>query len=279
MNVTTGVFNSISKAEDAYNALIKAGVDPDKIGVVVCDAEKGKKLGSDLRRDFKRDEMPKTVVDRGAIYCRFSQPYIDTLRQSSMPSDAVDWYQHHLDRGDILTVIVTGEGMSFVDHIIHENGGILYPGTFMDEHPAATTDKIFVPIIEEELVVEKATHELGEVDISSESTSRTVEVPTTVMHEEVRVERHQLDRPMSVEEYKTKVHTEAGVVRMPVVEEELRVMKKPVIREEMVITRVPITESRTVREKLQHTEPHVETHGDVHVEQMTEEEKKRRPAA
>ena len=223
-------------------------------------------------------------MDPNAISGRFSQQYLDTIRASNLPSDAADWYKRHLDAGDILAVIVTGEGMSFVDSIIHEHGGILYPGSFTEGRQGVrgmetATDRIFVPIIEEEVTVEKSKHEVGDVEVSPESTARTVDVPTTVMHEEIRVERHLLEHAMSVEEYKTKVHTESGVVRMPVVEEELRVMKKPVIREEMVITRVPVTESRTVHEQVQHTEPHVETHGDVHVEKISEEERKRRPAA
>ncbi|MHB0935347.1 MAG: YsnF/AvaK domain-containing protein [Armatimonadota bacterium] len=288
MNVATGVFRSVDEARDAYRALQKANFDEDTIGLVVCDREMGKRLSSDLHRDFHVDETPDQAVG-GAVYCKFSDQYQDTIRMSNLPEDALDWYRGHLNRGHILLIVQVGDRMSDADRIIHEHGGILYQEQFGQERMTqprretreveTTGGVIYVPIVEEEVMLEKTAHQVGEVEVSSETTSQQVEMPATVMHEEIRVERRTLDRPMSVDEYREKVQTSSGTVRMPVVEEELRVMKKPVIREEMIITRVPVSESKTIREQVQRTEPHVETEGEVHIEKRDVQEKKRRPAA
>lgn len=290
MNIVTGVFNSVDRAKEAFHTLEQAGFDHGNIGLVVCDQGKGTALSSDMHREFRRDDTPGSLMGN-AVFCHLSDRYMDNIRKSNLPDDAIDWYQMHLDRGDILVIAQVGERMQDVERIMHDHGGILYKESFGEERATTTTrpmaretrtteataNTVFVPIIEEEVFVEKATHQTGQAEVASMTTEETVDVPTTVMHEVVRVERRKLDHPMSVDEYREKVHTESGTVRMPVVEEELQVMKRPVIREEMVIIRTPVQETKTVHEEVQHTEPHVETKGDVHVE--GEEKGKRRPAA
>lgn len=107
--------------------------------------------------------------------------------------------------------------------------------------------------------------------VVEEPGTRLVEVPASVMHEEVRVERRQLDRPLRPDEY-GGVKTEGNVVRVPIVEEEVHVIKEPMVREELVITRVPVTEQRTMRESVQRVEPRVEP-------AQPPPEERRRPAA
>ena len=286
MNVATGVFNSVERAKDAYDALVTADFDKNDIGVVACDRSKGEALASMIDRDYSPDKVPSKGVG-GRVYCRLADDYEDTIRDSNLPDRAVNWYQGHLDRGDILLIVRVGDRMGDADRTIHEHGGILYDEEFrepgmrrseMAQTRMTAPGATYVPIIEEGVYLEKTAHEVGEVEVSPETTMETVEMPATVMHEEIRIERRKLDTPMTPEDYRKRVDGQSGTVRMPVVEEELRVMKKPMIREEMVITRVRIPESKTIREQVQHTEPKVETHGDVHVEE-TGEVKKRRPAA
>ncbi|MHB0937712.1 MAG: YsnF/AvaK domain-containing protein [Armatimonadota bacterium] len=259
--------------------------------MVVCDQEMGQALAADLDRGFRPDETPDDVVG-GPIYCQLPDQYTDTIRLSDLPEEALDWYRGHLDRGHILVIVQVGDRMSDADRIIHEHGGILYQETFGREERTATKPAprearevettegmVYVPIIEEEVTLEKSAHQVGEVEVSTETTSREVEVPASLRHDEVRVERRKLERPMTVDEYHAQVQTASGTVHMPITEEELRVMKKPVVREEMIVTRVPVSESKTVREQVQRTEPRVETEGEVHIEQKDIEGKKRRPAA
>ncbi len=107
--------------------------------------------------------------------------------------------------------------------------------------------------------------------ITSETTQRNVDIPTTVTHEEIHVERRLLEHPLSPEDYQGRKLTD-GEICMPIVVEEVRVVKHPMIREEMVVTRVPVTEQESIRETVTHTEPHVETTGKVelHDERTTE---------
>lgn len=292
MNIATGVFTSVQQAEEAWRALNDAGFSSDHIGLAVCDQSKAQMLASDLKRDFRSDATPSGVFDDRAVYCRLSDNFVDTVRSSNLPDEAVDWYQMHLKQGDILEIVDVGDRMDDADRIIRDHGGMLYldqqgrtgaemQGTRDMRETARTEspDTVYVPLIEEEVSVEKVQRNVGEVEISTEFSRETVDLPTTITHEEIRVERHRLDQPLSVDEYKNRASTEPGIIRMPVIEEEVRVVKRPIIREEMVVTRVPVTERQTLHETVQHTEPHIETHGKVKVEDTTTEGKKRRPAA
>ena len=126
MNVATGVFSSVTTAEEAYNALCAAGFDADDIGLVVCDQTKGTALAADLRRDFKPNDAPNHVIDDDAVYCMWSEDFVNTVRKSDLSDNALNWYRLQLGQGNILEIIDVGDRMDDVDRIIHEHGGTLF---------------------------------------------------------------------------------------------------------------------------------------------------------
>lgn len=289
-----------------------AGFDDSDIGFVVRDRNKGMALANDLNREYKSGDTPRHVISDDEVYDRFSDDYVDTVHRSNLPDEAVDWYRQHLDQGEILEIVNVGDRMADADRIIREHGGMLYVdqgrhAEAMPQQPATTgamttgptkpetmgttatpetttraetgTNEVRLPVIEEEVMVEKAQHKVGEIEVTSETSRMNVDLPTTLTHEEIRVERRKLDRPLTPDEYKGGVSAEQGTIRMPIVEEEVRVTKRAIIREEMVVTRVPVAKSETLHETVMHTEPHLKTTGEVEVQNLTEQERKRRPAA
>ncbi|MHB9131520.1 MAG: YsnF/AvaK domain-containing protein [Armatimonadota bacterium] len=285
MKVVTGVFDTVGRAEDTIKALLDAGISDDDIGVVVRDSGKGATIADDLGREYASGATPprEVVTSRSTVWDRFPEMYTDVVHRGGLPADAMDWYGNHLNQGHILVIVNAGDRLDRVTQIMRDRGGYLYGaarGT--TERMAETTTRtaqegeVRLPIVEEEATVEKVRHQVGEVTVSSETTSRSVEIPAVVMHEELRVERRKLDHPVHPDEYKG-MQDEKGVLRMPIVEEEVRVTKYPVVREELIVTRVPVEEQQTLRETISRTEPHIETTGDVEIERK--EEGKQRPAA
>lgn len=289
MNVATGSFYDVQSAEGAINALKGANYPIDHIGVVVHDHQKGTMIARDLRRRYMTEAPPRdTVISDTVVYDRLPDGFTDLIHRSELPDDAINWYRQHLDQGKVLVTVDVGDRMTDADRIMMDHGGMLYRhGEMRREERMTTTEmraptetprmgEVHMPVIDEEVLVEKARHQVGQVEVTSETTAHTVEVPTTITHEEIRVERRKLDHAMTPAEYQGST-TEKGVIRMPIVEEELRVTKTPVIREELVVTRLPVTEQETLRETVMHTEPHVETTGEVEVHE--ERPGKERPAA
>jgi uncharacterized protein (TIGR02271 family) len=278
----------VDRAENAVRALLDAGFSDDDIGVYVHDSTKGGRLADDLGREYASGTVPPSdvVADRATVYDRLGDRFKDIIVRAPMPDEAIGWYDNHLDRGDILVTVVAGDRMDDAKRIIQDHDGVLYhhEEPMREARPVTetrtTAEELHVPVIDEEVVVEKETRKVGEVVVTSQTSQETVDIPTTVTHEEIRVERRKLDRPLTPDEYKGAT-TKEGQIRMPIVEEEVHVMKNPVIREELIITRVPVSERKTFHETVMHTEPGVEATGDVEVEGLTEEERKRRrrPAA
>jgi len=294
--IIAGVFNTVGHAEDAVKALLHNGFSDDSIGVVVHDTEAGPVIADDLGREYRSGVNPPEheITSPSDVYRTMPGGFVKAVREGEMRDEGLDWYRQQLDAGRIMVIVNAGTRMDDAMRILQEHGAMGYPGgqrmatpprmeermekPSREERVETTGEEIHIPVIEEEVTIEKTAHRVGEVEVSSETTSRTVDIPTSVTHEEVRVERRKLDHPMHPDEYKA-IGPEKGVTRMPIVEEDVRVIKEPIIREELVITRVPVTERETLHETVMHAEPHVETTGDVEIRGEEKREEKRRPAA
>ncbi len=117
-----------------------------------------------------------------------------------------------------------------------------------DLNARATTDltdrdTIRVPVMEEQLNVEKQAHQAGEVQVHKEVVTEQVNIPVEVSREEVVVTRHAVDRDLAPGE------TTLGgdeVLRVPVMEETVTVTKTPHVVEEIEIGKTRTTEQQTV---------------------------------
>lgn len=278
-------FKSVNSAEKAIRALLHNNFADGDIGVVVHDSEKGAAIADDLGREYLSGEPRPTdpLTSRSNVYEQVPSGQMDGVHKEH-GTDIDSWFHDHLRAGDILVAVNAGDRSNDAMHILGDNGGDLFmrrgdTGTRATTKTGTTTrtvmDEMHVPVIDEEVLVERTSHQVGEVSVTSETTRDQVEVPTTVTHEEIRVERRRLDHAMTPEEYHG-MEDVTGTIRLPIVEEEVHVTKTPVVREELVIKKLPVTETKTVAEDVMHTEPHVETHGDV---RMREERGGERPAA
>lgn len=108
----------------------------------------------------------------------------------------------------------------------------------------STTDRdtIRVPVVEEEINVQKNMRQAGEVQVHKDVVTEQVNVPVEVSREEVVVTRHAVDRDLAPGE------TTLGddVVRVPVMAENVEVNKTAHVVEEIEINKQRVTEQQNV---------------------------------
>lgn len=111
-----------------------------------------------------------------------------------------------------------------------------------------------VPVVEEEIAVEKHMREAGEVVIRKEVHTETKQIEVPVVREEVHVERRAVNQPASGAVADLNDET----IRVPVREEEIAVTKRPVVREEVRVTRTPHVEQRAAEATVRREEVEVD---------------------
>ena len=121
-------------------------------------------------------------------------------------------------------------------------------------------DTIRVPVVEEELNVSKDRHQAGEVGVSKHVVEEQVNVPVSVSHEEVHVERHAVDRPLR--EGETLIG-ENETIKVPVMEETVAVSKDAHVVEEIEITKERVTEQQTVSDTVRREEVDIDNSGNI----------------
>ena len=105
--------------------------------------------------------------------------------------------------------------------------------------------QIRVPVHEERLEVEKVQGQMGSVDVRKTVETEQVNVPVELHHEEVTVDRVNVqDRPVAASEVANAF--QEGTVRVPVRGEEAVVEKEAVVTGEVVIGREVETERQTI---------------------------------
>jgi len=110
---------------------------------------------------------------------------------------------------------------------------------------AMTEGEIRVPVREERLDVEKRQGETGAVEIQKDVVREQVDIPVTLRHEEVTIDRVDVpDRPIAVGDAPDAF--KEGTIRVPVRGEEAYVRKEAVVTGEVVIDRDVVTENQTI---------------------------------
>ncbi|HEY3377981.1 MAG TPA: DUF2382 domain-containing protein, partial [Armatimonadota bacterium] len=226
--VIAEVFQRAEDAEQAIRDLIHTNFTDDKIGVVVHNRDIGPDLADDLGREYRSGMNPPAheMTSPSDVYETLPGGFVEALQRDNTPADAPQWFVSQLDAGKILVIVDADTRSDDATRILRNHGGLGYPGTSSARPamaatpmPAPTTttttgrEELHVPVIEEEVTVEKVIHEVGTVEVMSDTTTETVEVPTTITHEEIRVERKKLDHPLRPDEY-TGSTGEQGVIRM-----------------------------------------------------------------
>ena len=104
-------------------------------------------------------------------------------------------------------------------------------------------DHIRVPVMEEQLNVQKTMQQSGEVAVHKHVIEEQVNVPVEVSREQVTIERHATDRPLQAGE---TLLNDGDVIRVPVMEETVNVTKSAHVVEEIEIGKTRTTEQQNV---------------------------------
>ena len=122
---------------------------------------------------------------------------------------------------------------------------------------AGTQQEVRVPLVEEELEVEKRNKEVGEVRIHKDVTTVEKNITVPVTREEVRVERVPASGDAAAASFRE------GETRVPIREEEVEIHKRPVVREEVRVTKTAVEEEQRVKEQTRKEEAEIEERGEV----------------
>jgi len=123
-------------------------------------------------------------------------------------------------------------------------------------------DRLVVPLIEEELLVNKEWKQAGEAVIRKRVETTTESVPVELLHEEVHVDRVPVNRVLADGE-NAAPWQDGDVLVVPVIEEELIVMKRRVVREELRITKQRLVRQETVQDTVRKERIDIDTAGQV----------------
>ncbi len=110
-----------------------------------------------------------------------------------------------------------------------------------------------VQLAAEELHVDKARQQAGEVEIHKEVVEEQVEIPVTLQHEEVVITRHAVNRDLAPGERVADMN-EDEVVRIPVTQEVANVTKTAHVVEEVEVGKRVVSEDQTVSGTVRHEE-------------------------
>jgi uncharacterized protein (TIGR02271 family) len=130
-----------------------------------------------------------------------------------------------------------------------------------------------IPLRDEEIEVRKHREKVGEVVIRKDvvEEQRTIDVPVT--REEIKIERHTVDRP--AEGPMPSPGHEEEVLRVPVYEDVVDVEKRQHVHEEVVVSPEDVTTHEHVTETIRREVPELETTGEarkfIHEEDKIEE--------
>jgi uncharacterized protein (TIGR02271 family) len=114
---------------------------------------------------------------------------------------------------------------------------------------AVAGGEVRVPVHEERLDVEKRQGEMGAVEVRKDVITEQVDVPVTLRHEEVNVNRVDVpDRPIAVGDAPDAF--KEGTIRVPVRGEEAVARKEAVVTGEVVIDRDVVSENQTVSDTI-----------------------------
>ena len=116
-----------------------------------------------------------------------------------------------------------------------------------------------IELREEEVVPTKQTVQAGEVEVRKTVQEEQREVPVNLRHEEVYIDRHEVDQPVTGEVGELTDET----IRVPVYEEQAHLEKRGRVAEEVVIGKDVEQERQTLTGTVRREEVDVDLEGDV----------------
>lgn len=125
---------------------------------------------------------------------------------------------------------------------------------------ANNEDETRVQLREETLSANKRSTEAGQVEVRKTVHEEQREVPVTLRHEEVTLERHAVDRPLEEGEI-TDMQDE--VIRVPIYQEQAELHKQARVSEEVVIGKDVVEEQQTLTGTVRKEDVDIDRAGNV----------------
>ncbi|MDQ0243328.1 uncharacterized protein (TIGR02271 family) [Bacillus fengqiuensis] len=147
-----------------------------------------------------------------------------------------------------------GKMVLLIDTDIADNSSVYEQ---MSETPYETEEQKAVRLREEQLNITKERVQIGELQLRKEviEEQRTIHVP--LIREEVYVER----RPVTDGKYDGSPITGEETIRVPITEERIKVTKRPVVVEEVVVGKRKVQETKQVQDTIRKEEARIERSG------------------
>jgi uncharacterized protein (TIGR02271 family) len=127
---------------------------------------------------------------------------------------------------------------------------------------ATDDDRLVVPLVEEQLLVNKEWVEAGAAQIRKQVETTRQTIPVELAHEEVHVERVAVNRELPGGEAPAP-RQEGDTLVIPVVEEEVVVMKRLILREEVRVTKRRVSRQEEVSDVVRREHINIEGIGNV----------------
>src|SRR5438874_1376896 len=259
--IVVGVFRERALAEQAVDELRHAGFRDDQIRYSGKGAMAGGLLET-LMSKFSGQED-------GSVF--------DALTEQGIPKDEIEYYQHEYERGSAIVTVQSYGRQQEASVILSRFGA--YDARSRAEY---MQDARTIQLREEVLQPRKHPVEIGEVFIRKVvvTEERTITVP--VMREELVIERRSIatdsvdasDQLSNRPDLPDNQHQPIGklveigegeVIRIPIRTEQVMIEKRPVVIEELVVGKRHVQETRRFSGTVQREVPHIEREGNVNI--------------
>ena len=259
--IVVGVFRERALAEQAVDELRHAGFRDDQIRYSGKGAMAGGLLETLMSKFSGQGD--------GSVF--------DALTEQGIPKDEIEYYQHEYERGSAIVTVQSYGRQQEASDILSRFGA--YDARSRTEY---MQDAHTIQLREEVLQPRKHPVEIGEVFIRKVvvTEERTITVP--VMREELVIERRSIatdsvdasdqlsnrpDLPDNQDQPIGKVVEigEGEVIRIPIRTEQVMIEKRPVVIEELVVGKRHVQETRRFSGTVQREVPHIEREGNVNI--------------
>ena len=259
--IVVGVFRERALAEQAVDELRHAGFRDDQIRYSGKGAMAGGLLETLMSKFSGQGD--------GSVF--------DALTEQGIPKDEIEYYQHEYERGSAIVTVQSYGRQQEASDILSRFGA--YDARSRTEY---MQDAHTIQLREEVLQPRKHPVEIGEVFIRKVvvTEERTITVP--VMREELVIERRSIatdsvdasdqlsnrpDLPDNQDQPIGKLVEigEGEVIRIPIRTEQVMIEKRPVVIEELVVGKRHVQETRRFSGTVQREVPHIEREGNVNI--------------
>lgn len=243
------------------------GRDGDKIGEIeeigpnYVLVTKGLIFVTDLY--IPTQAIEKVDADEGRIYLNVDKSAVEDQGWNEPPTG--DAYSSPDSEGAVAGLGYTGRDEAMGGATVtntYQTGatGSTVSDTDFDSGTTTDSDRIRVPVHEEELRAERTSTEAGEVRVGKKVVEEQRQLDVPVTRDEVQIRRVSTDRPATGSE---DAFTDGDTIRVPVRAEQVEVTKEARVVEEIEISKRPVTETQRVTDTVRREEVQVDETGNV----------------